>query len=78
MNEPLHRETTMRIDCRKRPLYCARQEAGLCVRCGEPRNLSAAYCDRHLLAERLRMRKAASCKPRKVGGRGRPPLGGER
>lgn len=64
----------MRTDCRKRPLYVQRQEAGLCVRCGAERNLSRCHCDDCVVLVRLKQRKREGCNPRREGGRGRPPL----
>lgn len=50
------------------------RDAGLCIRCQEPREHYANECDKCALKHREEARQRAGCKIRKVGGRGRPPL----
>lgn len=45
-------------------LMKARIDAGNCARCGEPRNVSGVYCDKHLIAHRKYQRERSKAKRR--------------
>lgn len=54
-------------------MYRNRRKAGVCITCEGPL-LSTNYCERHLIAMRLRVRKYYGCKAWRPGIGGHIPM----